>query len=471
MVLRVDSFHATLIVMVFNSQSSTDAFSFPSITPEQAYELDQEHVFHSWSAQKDRKPLNITEAQGSYVWDSAGNKILDFSSQLVFTNIGHQHPYVIEAVRQQAGTLATVAPQHVNDKRSLAAKMISDKLPAQFNKVFFTNGGQDANEHAIRLAKSYTGRDKIASLYRSYHGGTGNMIRVTGEPRRWASDTSFSDTVHFIGPYLYRSEFYASTEQEECERALHHLDHIVQLEGPHNFAAIIMESIPGSVGILVPPPGYLRGVKEICAKHGIVLILDEVMSGFGRAGQWFAHLDDGVEPDLITFAKGVNSGYVPLGGVVISDAIAQVFDHRPYPGGLTYSGHPLSCAAAVATMQVMADEGVVEHARSLGESFIGPALQQMQSTHPIIGDVRGRGVFWAIELVKDPQTKEPVAPYGGSSQLMKTLTKEILSKGVLVFAAGNRLHIVPPCNIAISDMQWGLEVINECLGHVNPLAG
>ncbi len=286
-----------------------------------AYELDREHVFHSWSAQAQIKPMTIVASEGSYVWDGDGTRLLDFSGQLVFTNIGHQHPKVVAAIAEQAAKLCTVAPQHANAARSEAARLIAERTPGDLNRVFFTNGGADAVEHAVRMARLHTGRRKVLSRYRSYHGGTDTAINLTGDPRRYPNDYGSAGVVHFNGPFLYRSSFYAENEQQESERALDYLERLIAHEGPATIAAIILESVPGTAGIMVPPPGYLAGVREICDRHGIVFIADEVMAGFGRTGKWFAidHFD--VVPDLMTFAKGVTSGYVPLGGVAINDAI------------------------------------------------------------------------------------------------------------------------------------------------------
>src|SRR5690349_8449195 len=370
-----------------------------------AHELDRAHVFHSWSAQEEINPMTVTASEGSYIWDGDGNRYLDFSSQLVFTNIGHQHPKVVAAIQEQAAKLCTVAPQHANDARSEAARLISEHTPGELNKVFFTNGGADANEHAVRMARLHTGRYKVLTRYRSYHGGTDTAINLTGDPRRWPNDYGNSGVVHFFGPFLYRSEFHATTEAEECERALHHLARTIEAEGPDSIAAIILETIPGTAGLFAPPPGYLAGVREPCDRHGIVLTLHGVMAGFGRAGSWLALDLYDVVPDLITFAKGVNSGYVPLGGVIISDPIAETFAHRPYPGGLTYSGHPLATAAAVATINTMRDEGIVENAARLGREVFGPGLAEIAARHACIGEVRGVGAFWAIDLVTSQDTR------------------------------------------------------------------
>ncbi|MGV0782715.1 aminotransferase class III-fold pyridoxal phosphate-dependent enzyme [Mycolicibacterium sp. XJ775] len=428
-----------------------------------AYELDRAHVFHSWSAQEEISPMTITAAQGSYVWDGDGNRLLDFSSQLVNTNIGHQHPKVVAAIAEQAAKLCTVAPQYANSARSEAARLIAERTPGELNKVFFTNGGADAVEHAVRMARLHTGRYKVLSRYRAYHGGTDTAINLTGDPRRWPNDRGNSGTLHFNGPFLYRSSFHAETEEQESQRALEYLDKLIQMEGPTTIAAIILESIPGTAGIMVPPPGYMAGVREICDRYGIVFIADEVMAGFGRSGKWFSieHFD--VVPDLLTFAKGVNSGYVPLGGVAISPAIYETFAHRPYPGGLTYSGHPLATAAAVATINAMADEGMVENAAKIGAEVLAPGLAELAAKHRSVGEVRGAGVFWAVELVADQQTREPLAPYGGSSPAMNAVVGACKANGLLPFANFNRIHVVPPCNVTEEEAREGLAILDSAL--------
>lgn len=428
-----------------------------------AYELDREHVFHSWSAQAQIKPMTIVASDGSYVWDGEGNKLLDFSSQLVFTNIGHQHPKVVAAIAEQAAKLCTVAPQHANAARSEAARLIAERTPGDLNRVFFTNGGADAVEHAVRMARLHTGRYKVLSRYRSYHGGTDTAINLTGDPRRYPNDYASSGVVHFNGPFLYRSSFFAENEQQESERALDYLERLIAHEGPSSIAAIILESVPGTAGIMVPPPGYMAGVREICDRHGIVFIADEVMAGFGRTGKWFAIQNFDVVPDLITFAKGVTSGYVPLGGVAINDAIYATFADRAYPGGLTYSGHPLACGAAVATINAMEDEGMVANAARLGEKVLGPGLRELAARHPSVGEVRGLGVFWAIELVANQQTREPLAPYGGSSPAMNEVLAACKSGGLLPFANFNRIHAVPACNISDDEVADGLAILDKAL--------
>ena len=428
-----------------------------------AYDLDRAHVFHSWSAQAELDPMVVARAEGSRVWDEDGNEYLDCASQLVFTNIGHQHPRVVKAIQDQAAKLCTIAPQFGNDVRSEAARLIAEIAPDGFEHTFFTNGGAESIEHAVRMARLHTGRIKVLSQYRSYHGGTSTAINVTGDPRRWPSDYGSSGTVKFFGPFLYRSEFNATTEAEECERALHHLQRKVELEGPATIAAIVLETVPGTAGIMPYPDGYLAGVRDLCDQHGIVFILDEVMAGFGRTGKWLALDHFGVTPDLITFAKGVTSGYVPLGGVIVSDKIYETFAHRAYPGGLTYSGHPLATAAAVATIETMRDERIVENAARLGDEVFGPGLRALADKHACVGDVRGLGAFWAVELVRDKATKEPMAPYGGSSPAMAEVMGSLKKNGVLPFANFNRIHMVPPCNISDDDARTAIAALDEAL--------
>jgi taurine---2-oxoglutarate transaminase len=444
------------------SEKSTGS-ELVDLTPDRVRELDRQHVFHSWSAQGSLNPMVITKAEGSHVWDQDGQRLLDFTSQLVFTNLGHQHPRIVSAIQEQAAYLCTVAPQHANAARSEAARLIASHTPGDLDRVFFTNGGADANEHAIRMARLHTGRIKVLSTYRSYHGGTHLAVNVTGDPRRWANDHGAAGTVHFFGPFLYRSAFHATTEAEECERALQHLADMIALEGPQTIAAIMLEAIPGTAGIMIPPPGYLSGVRRLCDEHGIVLIADEVMSGFGRAGRWFASELDGLVPDLLTFAKGVNSGYVPLGGVAISPEIAATFDDRVYPGGLTYSGHPLACAAAVATIRTMEDDRVVEHADALGEEVFRPGLAELARKHEWVGEVRGTGAFWAVELVADRATREPLAPYGGASPAVNAVVAECKRRGLLPFVNFNRIHLVPPLTTSALEVTEAIEILDEAL--------
>ena len=430
------------------------------------FDLDRSYVFHSWSAQKALKPMCVAGSQGSYFWDYDGNKYLDFASQLVNVNIGHQHPKVIAAIQDQAGKLATVAPQHANDKRGEAAQRIVELAGGKAAKVFFTNGGADGVENAIRMARLHTHKHKILSAYRSYHGNTGSAIQATGDPRRWPNEYS-AQQVHFFGPYLYRSEFWATTPEQESERALTHLEHVIQFEGPGTVGAVLLESVIGTAGILVPPPGYLEGVRALCDKYEIVMILDETMSGFGRTGKWFAYQNWNVEPDLVVFAKGSNSGYVPVGGVIISGEIAATFDERVFPGGLTYSGHPLAAASIVGSIDAMKEEKIIENAASIGENVLGPGLRELAEKHPVIGEVRGLGVFWALDLVINRETREPLAPYGGTSQAMTDLVTECKKRGLMPFANFNRMHVVPPCVVTEAEAREGLEILDQAFGAID----
>jgi taurine--2-oxoglutarate transaminase len=435
-------------------------------TEEQVRRDDRAHVFHSWSAQGHIDPLPIARAEGSCFWDYQGKRYLDFSSQLVNVNIGYQHPKLVAAIQEYAARQCTIAPGFANDARSEAARMLAELAPGDLNKVFFTNAGADANEHAIRMARLHTGRQKVLATYRSYHGATSGAISLTGDPRRWGSEPGVPGVVHFWGPYPYRSSFHTRTPDEECERALQHLRETLMVEGSHTVAAIVLETVVGTNGVLVPPDGYLQGVREICDEHGIVLIADEVMTGFGRCGEWFAVDHWGITPDLITFAKGVNSGYVPLGGVLISEAIAATFSDRVYPGGLTYSGHPLACASAVASMTIMREEGIIEHARRLGAEVIGPELAKLADRHPSVGEVRGLGVMWALELVRNRETREPLVPYnasGSDAVPMVEFAAACKQAGLWPFTHFNRTHVVPPCTTSADEVREGLAILDDAL--------
>jgi taurine--2-oxoglutarate transaminase len=439
--------------------------------PADAYANDRAHVFHSWSAQGAINPIVVSRAEGSYFWTEDGTRYLDFSAQLMNMNIGHQHPKLVAAIKEQADRLCTIAPFHANDARSEAARLICEVAGnndpnSDLNMVFFTNGGAEATENAVRMARLHTGRHKVLNHYRSYHGATNGAITLTGDPRRWPSEPGMPGVVKFWGPYPYRSAFHSTSDTQECERALQHLDDVLMVEGAQHVAAIIIETVVGTNGILVPPDGYLAGIRERCDRHGIMMICDEVMAGFGRCGEWFAFQKWEVQPDLVCFAKGVNSGYVPLGGVVISDKVSATFRDRAYPGGLTYSGHPLACASAVASINIFKEEGIIEHARSLGADVIQPGLEKLKANHPSVGDVRGMGVFWAIELVKNRETREPMVPYnaaGPDAKPMMELLAACKSKGLWPFTHFNRLHVTPPCNTTADQIEEGLAIIDDAL--------
>ena len=444
----------------------TDVLSGIATDEERVRADDRAHVFHSWSAQALIDPMPIASASGSYFTDYDGKRYLDFSSQLVNVNIGYQHPKLVAAIQEQAARLCTIAPTFANDARSEAARLIAELAPGDLNQVFFTNGGAEATENALRMARLHTGRHKVFAAYRSYHGATAGAIAMTGDPRRWGSEPGIPGVVRYWGPYLYRSAFHASTPQEETERALEHLRDLIMVEGAQTIAAIILETVVGTNGILVPTPGYLAGVRALCDEFGIMMIADEVMAGFGRAGEWFAIDHWGVAPDLIAFAKGVNSGYVPLGGVLISDAIAASFQQRAYPGGLTYSGHPLACASAVAAINIFKDEGIVEHARALGTDVIGPELAKLADKHPSVGEARGLGVFWALELVRDRATREPLVPFNAAGADAKPMTEFAAAckqRGLWPFTHFNRTHVVPPCTTTADEVREGIAILDEAL--------
>ena len=441
----------------------TDAPEFDLAEGELAYELDRAHVFHSWSAQGALKPFVPAAGRGTTLWDYEGKAYLDFSSQLVNLNIGHQHPKVVAAIKAQADVMTTIAPAHANIVRGEAASRILARAGEGFSKVFFTNGGADANENAMRLARLTTGRDTVLSTYRSYHGNTGSAVVATGDWRRVQNQYARGHA-HFFGPYPYRSDFWSTSPEQETQRALHHLERVIVSEGAASVAAILLETVPGTAGVIVPPPGYLEGVRALCDKYGIVLIFDEVMCGFGRTGDWFAWQNPdfaAVTPDLISFAKGVNSGYVPAGGVVISDAIANQFVDEVFPGGLTYSGHPLAMASIVATLDAMAEENMVENAASIGADVLGPGLVELAAKHPMIGDVRGVGVFWALDLVTDAETRVPV-----SGAVVGQLKGELMARGLLPFTADNRIHVVPPCNVSASEVAQALAIYDEAFAAI-----
>ena len=419
--------------------------------------LDRAHVFHSWSAQAHIHPVEVVTGHGSTLQYGDGRELLDFTSQQVNVNIGYQHPKVIEGIKKQAELLATIGPQYANLARGRAASLVARRAPGGFNKVFFTNAGADANENAIRAARLYTGRPKILSSYRSYHGNTGAAISATGDWRRKPNDYARGH-VHFFTPYLYRSEFHAGTQDEECDYAIEHLRHVIEFEGPDTIAAVLLESVPGTAGIIIPPRDYFKRVRELTRQYGILMITDEVMTGFGRTGYWFALDDYDYVPDLITFAKGCNSGYVPAGGVILSDRVAHYFDDRVFPGGLTYSGHPLAMGAIVAAQEAMESEHIVDNAHEVGENVLGPKLKALVDDHPAIGEVRGKGVFWAVELVKDRGTKELVG-----NDTMARITAEADRRGLIIGTHYNRIHVTPPCVITAQEASMGADILDEAL--------
>ncbi|MFI5494966.1 aminotransferase class III-fold pyridoxal phosphate-dependent enzyme [Actinoplanes sp. NPDC051859] len=423
-------------------------------------------VFHPWAAQAKVAQAEVTHGAGAWFGNDHGDRWLDLHSQLGNLHLGHQHPTVVAAVARQAAQLCTLAPSFRTPIRDEAARHILQVAPSGAQKVLFTNGGAEAVEHALRMARVTTGRPKILAAHRSYHGATDGAMGATGDPRRWPLAATGAGTVRFFGPYRYRSDFHATTDAQECERALEHMRRLLAYEGPETVAAIIIEPIVGSNGVLVPPDGYLAGVRELCDRHGILLIADEVMTGFGRCGAWFAVDRWGVRPDLMTFAKGVNSGYVPVGGVVVGEVVAEHFAERPYPGGLTYAGHPLACASIVASIGVLRDEGLVERAERLGTDVLRPLLDELADRLPIVGEVRGAGLAWAIELVADRSTREPLVPYDAPGRVhprMAEILRACQARGVWPFVAANRIHLFPPLVITEDDLRAGVAAVGAVL--------
>lgn len=428
---------------------------------------DRSHVFHSWSAQQKINPLPVAAAQGAFFFDYAGKGYLDLGSQLVSANLGHQHPELVDAIQRQATRVTNLNPAFAADGRSELAKRIVDSAQGEFSHVFFTNGGADAVEHAIRLARKTTGKAKILTAYRSYHGATGSAIMATGEARRHGNPTTDGDVKHFWGPFEYRSAFHSSSEAEETERALRHLEDTLVFEG--DVAAIMVEGQVGSSGVIPPTEGYLRGVRDICDRHGALWICDEVMSGFGRTGKLFAYEHDAAEhngktfqPDLVTFAKGVNAGMVPMGGILMTKQVADTFADSTYPGGLTYSGHPLAAAPGIAAMDVYAREGIFERVYRLGEEVVRPRLERLAERYSTVGNVRGRGLFFAIEFVTDAEAKTP-AP----AEVMNEFGAALKQAGIWPMVSAHRLHFAPPLIISDADLQWALDEVEQACALVD----
>jgi taurine---2-oxoglutarate transaminase len=430
--------------------------------------LSKQHVFWTWSAQGAVRPIAVKSAKGVYFWDVEGKQYLDFNSMTMCVNIGHGEARVIEAMVEQARQLPYSAPSMTNKVRALASRLVAEISPgAQLTKVLFTLGGADANENAIKLARGYTGRFKILSRYRSYHGATAGAMAATGDPRRLSWEPSLMPgVVHFLDPYRYRSTFHRTnpeiSEDEFCRDYLNHLEEIIQYEGPQTIAAILIESVTGTNGIIIPPPGYLQGVRDLCDKYGIVLIADEVMSGFGRTGKWFAVDHWNVVPDIMTMAKGLTSAYAPLGAVAMKPAIAAHFDHVVFRSGLTYTSHPVSLAAAIANINVMKQDGLVEHAAAMGP-ILRRMLSDLGEAHPSVGEVRSIGLFGAIELVRNRSTREPMAPWNGSSPEMIAVRQYCLDHGLFLEVHWHTALIIPPLIIDEAQLADGFRVLDKAL--------
>jgi taurine--2-oxoglutarate transaminase len=427
-------------------------------------EEDREHIIHSWSVQSAISPLAVAGGEGRYFWDFDGNRYLDFASQLVNLNIGHQHPKIVAAIKEQADRLCTIAPQMANDKRSELAGLIAEVMPGDLNRTFFTNGGAEANENAVKLARWVTGRHKIIARYRSYHGATGGAVTLTGDPRRWFAEPGLPGVVRMLDPYTYRCPAGHPDPCPVCTGAPH-LEEILQYEGAHTVAAVILEPVVGTNGIIVPPDGYLQAIREVCDRHGILLIADEVMAGFGRTGKWFGVENWDVVPDILTVAKGINSGYVPLGAMIVRKPIADWVRDKYFAGGLTYSGHPLACASGIASIEAFKEEGVVENSAEMGGVF-AEKLRELQEKHPSIGDVRGLGCFWGIELVKNRETREPLVPFNAAGEAfapVARVSKAALERGLYLMTHWNVIMVCPPLTITREEIDEGIGILDEAL--------
>jgi taurine---2-oxoglutarate transaminase len=424
------------------------------LTTQEIVKLNRQYTFFSWSVQSATNPIPISRAEGVYFWDSDGKKYIDFSSQLMNMNIGHQHPKVIKAIQEQAGRLCYAHPGMATEPRGLLGEKIADIAPGNLNKTFFCLGGAEANENAIKISRFYTGRNKIMARYRSYHGATHGAIALTGDYRRLPVEPALPGVVHFLDPFCYRCPF--GWTIETCHReCISHVEEVINYEGADKIAAIIMEGVTGSNGLIVPPNDYWPRIREICNKYEILLISDEVMSGWGRTGKWFAVDNWKVVPDIITTAKGITSGYVPLGAVIVTDPIAQYFEDRMLWCGLTYSGHPLACAAGVATISVYEDDDLLQNAVEMGQ-YLGGRLEELKQKHISVGDARYIGLFSALEIVKSKSTKQPIDP------LLET-GKFLRENGLFTFIFHNVLFIVPPLCINQSQLEEGLKIIDNAL--------
>jgi taurine---2-oxoglutarate transaminase len=428
-----------------------------SLTAKQIVELCRRHTLYEWSAQSAVDPIPVDRAEGVYFWTPDGKRFLDFNSQLMSVNIGHGDRRVIDAIKAQAEKLAYANPFMAHEPRALLGKKLAEILPGDIDVVFFTNGGAEANENAIKLARAYTGRHKILARYRSYHGATGGAISLTGDPRRWAAEPGVPGVVRAPDSHRWRRP-----EPEPVEQSLRDLEEVIMFEGGQNIAAFILEPVVGTNGILVPPDGYLQGVREICDRYGILLIADEIMTGFGRTGEWFAVNHWDVVPDIITLAKGLTSSYLPLGAVGMRQRIADHFRDNVFYGGLTYNSHPMGCAAAIATIAVYEEDDLIARARRMGE-VMRRHHAELKQKHPSVGAVRNIGLFGIVELVRNRATFEPLAPYNGTSDEMKAVAKHLRENGLYTFVRWNGIMTNPPLTITEEQLAEGFSIIDGAL--------
>ncbi|HSW36101.1 MAG TPA: aminotransferase class III-fold pyridoxal phosphate-dependent enzyme [Candidatus Limnocylindrales bacterium] len=425
-------------------------------------ELEKKYVLRSWSVQGKNQYEEIVGASGCWFWNSEGKKYLDFSSQLININIGHNHPKIIAAIKEQADKVCYVTPNYASEPRAKLAELIAERTPGDLVKTLFTLGGAEANDNAIKIARAFTGRFKLISRYRSYHGATFGAITLTGDPRRPPVEPGIPGVVRVFEPYCYRCSFGKSYPGCGLECA-EHVREVMLYEDPKTIAAFFVEPVTGTNGVFVPPKEYLPRIREICDEFGVLLVADEVMTGWGRTGKWFGVDHWNVVPDIMTMAKGLTQGYIPLGAVVVNEKIASYFDDHMLWCGLTYSGHPLACATGLATIKVYEEENLIANSAALGES-LKQRLAEIKEKHPSVGDVRSIGLFSAIELVKDRATREPLAPWNGPDPgIIGQLSGCLKAKGVYVFPRWNYLFIAPPLAINKEELKFGLDAVDECL--------
>jgi taurine--2-oxoglutarate transaminase len=435
-----------------------------AMTAEEIISLTKAHSIFSWSAQASVNPIAMVRGQGIWFWDADGKRYLDMNSQLMCVNIGHGERRVIEAIKRQAEELAYAGPGMATPVRARFGRMLAELTPGDLNRFFFTLGGAEANENAIRIARMVSGRQKIMVRYRSYHGATAGAISLTGDPRRWANEPGIPGVVRFFDPYKYRSHLYrqGDSDAEFTARCLAEVEETIMYEGPQTIAAIFIETVTGTNGLIVPPDGYLQGLRAICDRHGILLVCDEVMCGLGRTGRWFAADNWDVVPDMITMAKGLTSAYLPLGAVAMSDRLASYFDKNVFFGGLTYNAHPMSLAAAEACIQVMIDDDTIGHTQRMGR-VLAELHAQMKEKHPSVGDVRSIGLFGVLELVRNRETKEPMAPFNGTSPEMQKLGAYLREAGMYAFTNWNNLFTNPPLCITEEELRGAFTIIDKAL--------
>ena len=435
----------------------TTNIAVPAMSGEEMIALSKRHTLYEWSAQSKVDPLAVAKARGIYFWTPEGKRFIDFNSQLMSVNIGHGDPRVIEAIHQQASTLGYASPFMATEPRARLGAKLAEITPDDIDTFFFTNGGAEANENAVKIARFFTGRHKILARYRSYHGATAGSMSLTGDPRRWACEPGIPGVIRVFDPYHGMERGWDSVEQ-----ALANIEEVIQLEGPQTIAGFILEPVTGTNGILVPPDGYIQGVREICRKYGILMIADEVMSGFGRTGEWFAVDHWKVVPDLISMAKGLTSSYLPLGAVGMRHHIAQHFQDQVFYGGLTYNSHPMGCAAALATIRVYEEDRLIENARKMG-SVMKQLLLDLESRHPSIGAVRSIGLFGIVELVRNRRTRQPMAPFNGSSEEMAALGRFFREQGLYTLVRWNTFFTNPPLCITEKELREAFAIIDRGL--------